>query len=155
MRLVLSIFRHIDSLDLEHDRAGAVIAADNHYALIVGPAFHDGAAGKSRIDVTAYGIPRLGTGKRRVELTPKVVEVLLPGLALEQVLLTHFEAGERAAFGVRKVLFLELGEKLLIDDRNLALMFHSNLLSKSSQKGTFAHGDKTVPKQYVESTRHS
>lgn len=101
------------------------LQTSDHDALVVGPVLHDGAACKRRIDVAAYGVPCLRAGEGRVELSPKVIEVVLSSLALEQVFLSYFKAGAGTAFGVCEIVLLELGEQLLIDDRHFALVLQS------------------------------
>ena len=132
IRLVLGVFRNVDAFDLEHDRTGAVVAAGDHDALVVSPVLHDGAACKRRIDVAADGVPCLRAGEGRVELSPEVVEVVLSGLALEQVFLSDFKAGAGTAFGVCEIVLLELGEQLLIDDRHFALVLQGGPLSRGA-----------------------
>ena len=50
---LIIVLRNVDALDLEDDRTRAVITAGDHHAVVVRPAFHDGAALQRRIDIPA------------------------------------------------------------------------------------------------------
>lgn len=64
--------RDVDALQLEDDRAGAVVAAGDHEAVVARPAVHDGAALQRRVDVARDAVPRLGAGERRGQVAPEV-----------------------------------------------------------------------------------
>ena len=74
------MLRNVDALDLEDDRAGAVIAAGDHHAVIFGPALHDGAALQGCVHVSANCVPGLAA-KLAVH---QVVEIILLGRAFQQ-----------------------------------------------------------------------
>ena len=54
---LLRSLRDVDSLDFEDNRAGPVITAGDHHAVVVGPALHDGTALKSCVNIAADRIP--------------------------------------------------------------------------------------------------
>lgn len=57
---IISLFI-VDAFYLENDRARAVVAAGDHCVLVAHPAPHYRAPLQTRIDITRYGVPGLGT----------------------------------------------------------------------------------------------
>ena len=72
-------FRDVDPFDLEDDRTGAVITAGDHHSVVIGPAFHDGAALKGSVNIAADRIP----GFAAELAVHQVIEIILLRRALE------------------------------------------------------------------------
>ena len=106
--LFLIILRDVNTFNLENDRPGAVIAASDHHAIVIRPAFHDGTALERGINVPADSIPCLST-----ELTVhQMIEVILLWRSFEQKCIPNIEERARTRFGISQVLLLIISEAL-------------------------------------------
>ena len=83
----LVILRDVDPFDLENDRPCAIITAGDHDVVIVGPAFHNGAALQSGVHIPADRIPRF-TAEFTIH---QMVKVILLWSTLQNKLVSHIE----------------------------------------------------------------
>ena len=121
----LVVLRDVDALDLEDDRAGSVIAAGDHHAVVVGPALHDGAALQCCINITADGVPGLAA-----ELAVhKVIKVVLLRRALEQKGISLLEKRAGPGLGIGQIGLLIFRKAFGVQHRDLTFVFHSCSLS--------------------------
>ena len=106
---LLIILRNVDSFDLENDRSRTVIAAGDHHAIVIGPAFHDRAALQCCVNIATDSIPCLAA-----ELAVhQVIEIVLLRRTLQNEFVSHIEEGTGAGLGIRQILLLVIGKVFL------------------------------------------
>jgi hypothetical protein len=144
----LALVFDVDSFDFENDGPCPIGAAGDHHVVVIGPAMHNGPALEGGINIAADGVPSLGAkrnafaptmvsirrmGKILIGLprvherplahVPKIVLAIVPA---ENEFVADVEARALPTDRVRAILFLQLGIKLLVQDRHLHLISHNH-----------------------------
>ena len=80
-------FRDVDPLDFKDDRPRSIVAAGDHYAVVISPAFHDRTALQRCVYIAADGV----SGFSEEFTIHQVIEIILLRGALEDELVSHIE----------------------------------------------------------------
>lgn len=118
---LLVILRNVDPFDLENDRPRAVVTAGDHHAVIVSPAFHDGAALKGSVNIPADGIPRLAAEFA----VHQVVKIVLLRRTFQDEFVSHIKAGTGTGLWISQILLLVIGKTFLIYNCDFAFVLHT------------------------------
>jgi len=115
-----------ETFNLEDDRPRTVIAAGDHHAVIIGPAFHDGTSLKSSVNISADSISSLPAEFA----VHQVIKVILFGCTLEYKRVTRMEERTWPGLGIRQQEFHALAAPTIAAKRSSFLVLKLELLQE-------------------------